>query len=158
MNQPHDAPDAQACEGCPGTDRHPNFGRRAVLAGAGAAAVTLTAAACTTSPPPKKPEPTVELPDGSVILTTVDQVPVDSGLLVGDTELVLVTQPEAGTFRAFSAVCPHAGCTVNVSGAELVCPCHGSHFTLDGSRTEGPAPSGLEPIDVEVRGTDIVRV
>ncbi|GAA4747599.1 Rieske (2Fe-2S) protein [Gordonia alkaliphila] len=157
MNEPqHSTP---TCTSCSAHGKQaPHVGRRAVLAGAGAAAVTLAAAACSTAPPAAQPEPTVELPDGTTILATVDQVPTGSGLLVGDTDQILVTQPVAGTFEAFSAVCPHAGCTVTVSGAELVCPCHGSHFALDGERTAGPAPSGLEPVEIEVRGSDIVRV
>lgn len=67
----------------------------------------------------------------------------------GDPALVL--QPKAGDFRAFDAVCPHAGCTVAYSrgvGA-IVCPCHGSQFNATTGAVEvGPATTGLAPIKV----------
>src|SRR6185312_6214959 len=38
----------------------------------------------------------------------------------------LVVQPVAGTFLAFDAVCPHAGCAVEYSTTSrlFICPCH----------------------------------
>ena len=52
-----------------------------------------------------------------------------------------MTQPVAGTFKAFSATCTHQGCTVNeVAGGTINCPCHGSKFAVaDGAPTAGPA-------------------
>jgi len=67
----------------------------------------------------------------------------------GDPSLVI--QPQAGTFLAFDAVCPHAGCTVewNPSGKLFVCPCHGSEFNgRTGAVEIGPAASGLAPIRI----------
>ena len=54
---------------------------------------------------------------------------------------VVVTQPAKGQFKAFTAVCTHQGCLVSkVEGGEIVCPCHGSHFSIkDGSPVSGPA-------------------
>jgi Rieske Fe-S protein len=49
---------------------------------------------------------------------------------------------------AFSAECPHAGCAVDFDGKQFVCPCHDSTFALDGSRLKGPAPRGLDPLEV----------
>ncbi|WP_308212976.1 Rieske (2Fe-2S) protein [Mycolicibacterium vanbaalenii] len=47
---------------------------------------------------------------------------------------MVLTQPNTGEFKAFSAVCTHAGCTVSeVIGASITCPCHGSSFHLDGT-------------------------
>ncbi len=54
----------------------------------------------------------------------------------------LVVQPVAGTFVAFDAVCPHAGCTVAYSstGRLFICPCHGSEFNgRTGAVEVGPA-------------------
>ena len=67
----------------------------------------------------------------------------------GDPSLVI--QPQAGTFLAFDAVCPHAGCTVewDPSGKLFVCPCHGSEFNgRTGAVEIGPAASGLAPIHI----------
>ncbi len=57
----------------------------------------------------------------------------------------LVVQPAAGTFLAFDAVCPHAGCTVEYYSSQklFVCPCHGSEFNgRTGSVEVGPAQRG----------------
>lgn len=72
----------------------------------------------------------------------------------GDPALVI--QPKSGTFLAFDAVCPHAGCSVEYSTAEhvFVCPCHGSQFNgRSGAVEVGPSQSGLTPIAV-AEGSD----
>jgi thiosulfate dehydrogenase [quinone] large subunit len=72
----------------------------------------------------------------------------------GDPSLVI--QPQAGTFLAFDAVCPHAGCTVQYDNVDkvLVCPCHGSRFNADtGAVEQGPAPTGLQSLRI-AEGSD----
>jgi thiosulfate dehydrogenase [quinone] large subunit len=67
----------------------------------------------------------------------------------GDPSLVI--QPSAGTFVAFDAVCPHAGCTVGYNAAQkiIACPCHGSQFNASTGAVEaGPAPHGLTKLAV----------
>jgi thiosulfate dehydrogenase (quinone) large subunit len=67
----------------------------------------------------------------------------------GDPSLVI--QPSAGTYVAFDAVCPHAGCTVGYNAAQkiIACPCHGSQFNASTGAVEaGPAPHGLTKLDV----------
>jgi thiosulfate dehydrogenase [quinone] large subunit len=62
----------------------------------------------------------------------------------GDPSLVL--QPQTGTFLAFDAVCPHAGCPVQYDATNklLICPCHGSEFNAHTGAVEvGPAATGL---------------
>jgi Rieske Fe-S protein len=68
-----------------------------------------------------------------------------------------VTQPTKGEFKAFSAICTHQGCPVNaVTGGEIVCPCHGSHFSItDGSPTSGPAAKPLAARKVTVDGAQL---
>jgi len=68
----------------------------------------------------------------------------------------LVVQPVAGTFEAFDAVCPHAGCIVNyvASAKRFICPCHGSEFNgRTGAVIQGPAPRGLGRIPI-AEGSD----
>jgi thiosulfate dehydrogenase [quinone] large subunit len=68
----------------------------------------------------------------------------------------LVVQPSRGTFLAFDAVCPHAGCTVEYSSSDhlFICPCHGSQFNgRTGAVEVGPAQSGLTPISI-AEGSD----
>ena len=55
--------------------------------------------------------------------------------------------------RAFSAVCPHLGCSVNVApeaGAGFACPCHTSAFDKDGKRKSGPAPRDLDSLATRI--------
>jgi Rieske Fe-S protein len=54
---------------------------------------------------------------------------------------VLVTGP--GEFAVLSPICTHLGCTVEIEGAVLVCPCHGSTYDLTGRVVRGPAERPL---------------
>lgn len=54
---------------------------------------------------------------------------------------------------AFSAVCPHLGCSVNVApgaGAGFACPCHTSAFDADGKRKSGPSPRDLDALATRI--------
>jgi len=151
--------------------------RRALLAGAGAACAAL-AAGCTTynansgglNGPPgggstsSAPASGGGTPSsgsggggGAGVLATTSQVPVGGGKILSDQKVVL-TQPAAGTFKGFSAVCTHQRCIVDaVSGGTIDCPCHGSRFSIsDGSVVTGPAASPLPPVSIKVEGTSIV--
>ena len=53
-------------------------------------------------------------------------------------------------------MCTHKGCTVGGDGGLILCPCHGSKFSIeDGSRQAGPAQSGLAPKNIAVDGDQI---
>ncbi|HET9972900.1 MAG TPA: Rieske (2Fe-2S) protein, partial [Streptosporangiaceae bacterium] len=67
---------------------------------------------------------------GAAVLAKASDVPVGGGTVLTDKKIV-ITQPQSGTFHAFTAVCTHAGCTVgSVSGGTINCPCHGSRFNI----------------------------
>ena len=91
-------------------------------------------------------------------LASASDVPVGGGTILADKKIV-ITQPRAGSFKAFTAVCTHQGCTVSsVSGGTINCPCHGSRFSVtNGSVVQGPAPSPLTPVSIKVHGTAIVQ-
>ncbi|MEU8764229.1 Rieske (2Fe-2S) protein [Streptomyces sp. NPDC048659] len=91
-------------------------------------------------------------------LAKTGDIPVGGGKVLADRGVV-ITQPKAGEFKAFSARCTHAGCTVaSVADGVIVCPCHQSRFDAsDGSVKGGPAPSPLEPTPIEVTG-DAIRL
>jgi thiosulfate dehydrogenase [quinone] large subunit len=64
-----------------------------------------------------------------------------------------LVHPAGSTFVAFSAVCTHAGCTVqyDASSVQFVCPCHGGTYDArSGHVLGGPPPSALAPIAVQV--------
>lgn len=63
---------------------------------------------------------------------------------------VALYKDEHGDVHAFSAVCPHLGCSVRWNSFEKTfdCPCHGSRFTVSGKVINGPANSDLKPIEV----------
>jgi Rieske Fe-S protein len=95
---------------------------------------------------------------GPIVLARTTDIPVGGGKILSDKKIV-ITEPQSGTFKAFTAVCTHQGCIVNsVSGGTINCPCHGSKFSIvNGSVVNGPAPSPLAPVGIEVEGTSIVQ-
>ncbi|MEV7526029.1 Rieske (2Fe-2S) protein [Streptomyces sp. NPDC091371] len=96
-----------------------------------------------------------EAAGGKAIAKAAD-VPVGGGTVLKDEKLV-VTQPTAGSFRCFTAVCTHQGCLVNkVADGTIDCPCHGSKFKVaDGAVAHGPAtrPLAEQKITVAADGS-----
>ncbi len=136
--------------------------RRVMLAGAGAAGLAgalagcgmvqkdVQAAASQQAIKPAKGSPSAEAGGGAMAdsggtaLAAASEIPVGGGMVFTAAKVV-VTQPAAGEFKAFSAVCTHAQCLVDkVAMGTIDCPCHGSQFSVkDGSVVSGPAPSPL---------------
>jgi nitrite reductase/ring-hydroxylating ferredoxin subunit len=92
---------------------------------------------------------------GQVLARTGD-IEVGGGTIFAD-EQVVVTQPTAGTFKCFTAICTHQGCPVaSVSDGTINCDCHGSQFSIkDGSVVSGPATFPLEEEPITVSGDSI---
>ncbi|MFC0625276.1 Rieske (2Fe-2S) protein [Kribbella deserti] len=110
-----------------------------------------------TTAPSSAPSATASTGGGGAVLGPVGDVPVGGGKIFPDQKLV-VTQPTAGQFKGFSAVCTHAGCVVeSVADGSIVCGCHGSKFKVaDGSVTTGPATSPLASVAVTVENGNIL--
>jgi Rieske Fe-S protein len=91
-------------------------------------------------------------------LAATSQVPDGGGKII-DGENIVITQPQSGSFRAFSAICTHEGCFVSsVSNGTINCPCHGSKFSIkDGSVVKGPATRPLAAIAIKVEGASIFQ-
>jgi Rieske Fe-S protein len=91
-------------------------------------------------------------------LLSVADVPVGGGRILGAEEIV-VTQPEQGEFKAFSAICTHQRCLVSeVADGTINCPCHGSRFRVaDGSVERGPATRPLPEERITVDGNTVRR-
>ena len=137
------------------SDQTTDLSRRTMLRGAavGGAALPLLAA-CGSGSGSKAAESSGQAGGGATVAAA--DVPVGGGTILADAKIV-VTQPEKGTFKAFTAVCTHQGCTVTkVLGGKIVCPCHGSTFSItDGSPQGGPAQSALAEKKVSVEGDQI---
>ncbi|WP_407563414.1 Rieske (2Fe-2S) protein [Streptomyces sp. 184] len=140
--------------------------RRTVVAAVGAGGLTAALAACGDDPGDsggsgdpgdsggaQEEQPQEGGGDAGPQLGTTAEVPEGGGKIFKDQKVV-VTQPEPGEFKAFSAVCTHQGCLVSsVEDGTINCACHGSKFAIaDGSVTKGPATQPLEAEDVRVDG------
>jgi Rieske Fe-S protein len=92
---------------------------------------------------------------GSALATT-SEIPVGSGKIF-TSEKVVVTQPNSGDFKAFSAICTHMGCIVStISNGTIDCPCHGSQYSIStGAVVGGPAPSPLPAQAIKLTGSNI---
>ncbi|MFE6845339.1 Rieske (2Fe-2S) protein [Streptomyces sp. NPDC057686] len=93
---------------------------------------------------------------GGQALAQTSDIPVGGGKVFKDQKVV-VTQPMAGQFKAFSATCTHQGCSVaTVKDGNIVCPCHQSLFKIaDGTVAGGPATRPLAAAKISVEGDKI---
>ncbi|GHC56255.1 Rieske (2Fe-2S) protein [Streptomyces cinnamoneus] len=129
--------------------------RRTVLRGAAlAGAAGLGAAACSGGAGGTR-GPAV--PTAPVDLGAAGEVPVGGARLFREQKLV-VSQPAAGEYKAFSAVCTHAGCVVDkVEDGKVSCPCHGSKFdATTGKVLQGPAGAPLPAVPVKADGGKLI--
>ncbi|MGQ0575917.1 MAG: Rieske (2Fe-2S) protein [Pseudonocardia sp.] len=132
----------------------PPVHRRTVLAGGAALGAAVLATACAATP--ATPAPPAGSGSSGTPVGPASEVPVGGGRVFEALEVV-VTQPVAGEFRGFSAVCTHTGCIVtSVTDGTINCPCHGSRFGLDGALVAGPAPRPLRERPVTVTDGQII--
>lgn len=101
-------------------------------------------------------------PDGSITLTGLQLLTQGTAQSFtfpnGEPGLIFMTA--SGQSGAVSAKCTHAGCTVewnapNDAKVPLRCPCHESHFSLDGKVLGGPAKAPLAEYAVTVSGEEV---
>ncbi|MET9483308.1 Rieske (2Fe-2S) protein [Streptomyces sp. NPDC006638] len=138
--------------------------RRTIVAAAGAVGLSAALVACgddTSDTADQKPGDAGadtgagDAGAGGVLAKTTD-IPEGGGKIF-DGQGVVVTQPEAGQFKAFSSKCTHQGCAVTtVKDGVINCPCHGSQFSVtDGSVKQGPATQPLPAASIKVTGDSI---
>lgn len=80
----------------------------------------------------------------------IKQIPLPEGLAEGIHFLdQLIYIKNKGEEKVFLARCTHLGCRINESkGDELLCPCHGSRFSMKGAPLKGPANRNLKELKI----------
>ena len=124
--------------------------RRIVFQGLGALGVAAALAGCGAGSE-------TPAPASGAVLATTDEIPVGGGIVLGD-EGVVLTQPTAGTIKAFVAICTHQGAALaRVADDGIECDLHGSRFSVrDGSATKGPATAALAEVAITVEGDRVL--
>lgn len=134
--------------------------RRTVVLAVGAAGAAAALTACGGSDGSGGAESVEQQPGsggaGGAVLAKTADIPEGGGVVFA-AQKVVVTQPTAGQFKAFSATCTHQGCAVkDVVDNVITCPCHNSTFdAATGSPTAGPATQPLPAREISVEGDSI---
>jgi Rieske Fe-S protein len=79
----------------------------------------------------------------------------DAWTLHPDVEIgrVWLIRREDNAVDAFTTICPHLGCSINCTGQQFLCPCHGGHFDLEGKRiapATNPAPRDMDRLECQL--------
>lgn len=74
----------------------------------------------------------------------------------GSADALYVLSVDRDRYAVLSPICTHLECTVNVEGAQLRCPCHGSTFDREGRVLRGPAERPLRRYEARVDGGELV--
>ena len=132
--------------------------RRDVVIGGGvlAAAVAVTSACGASGGGDDGGGGAASTPAGGGTTVKTSDVPLNGGTIL-QAQQIVVTQPQAGTYKAFSAICTHEGCLVtSVASNVIQCPCHGAQFSaVDGAVESGPAQQPLPSVALTVSGDTI---
>jgi glycine/D-amino acid oxidase-like deaminating enzyme/nitrite reductase/ring-hydroxylating ferredoxin subunit len=75
--------------------------------------------------------------------------PGKGGLVRDGMNIIAAFRDESGVIHRVSSKCSHVWCTVHFNSFERCwdCPCHGSHFDIDGRVLNAPATAPLEPVN-----------
>lgn len=82
----------------------------------------------------------------TILTVAREELPQDGALVYREARIAVMRDGER--VYALDLVCTHLGCTVNVTPAGLVCPCHGSAFDREGRVLKGPADRALKRYEV----------
>ena len=73
-------------------------------------------------------------------------------------DVLWVVKNSATQVAVLNQACPHVGCKLsfNEKTKQFDCPCHASHFEMDGKRIDGPAPRNMDPAAFAIVNGDVV--
>jgi cytochrome b6-f complex iron-sulfur subunit len=91
-----------------------------------------------------KPDPP---PPARYDLGAAGDYPPDSRTVLAEIPALLIRSKNG--YSAYSLVCTHLGCTVQVKTDTFACPCHGSRYDDHGKVTRRPASNPLQVLRVE---------
>ncbi len=74
------------------------------------------------------------------------------------TSETVIKDKDGSYWIALYQRCVHLGCTVPFRDdcVSFKCPCHGSHYNVDGEFLDGPAPRSLDRFGLSFTGEDVV--
>ena len=75
---------------------------------------------------------------------------INSKTFVGKEFILLSIKDEA---KVLSRRCPHLGCHLEINNkyGQIVCPCHGSRFDLEGRYISGPAKKDMQQLSFKIK-------
>lgn len=108
--------------------------------------------------PPENDDEAITI-EGNIVRLNLDAVSLAGlrqagGWMVIARASLIVVNIDGDLIRAFTDVCPHAGCrdSWRYESSRFVCTCHNSVFENDGSLVSGPAQSNLPEFEVQREG------
>ena len=104
------------------------------------------------------PKPELEAGFERVVVSSLRGLPAGEARAFQYGDLPYLVIHDRDAIYALSAICTHKGCLVawDRRRGELVCPCHGSAFDVNGNVKRGPAPRPLPSLKGRIIQDQIV--
>lgn len=129
--------------------------------------LTTAIAACTNNSPTTSPGAVARNPATATKVGdffrvgTVQELAKQGRLLLKEdkTSVIVLNNPtKPGSVYAIDSVCTHQGCAVDWDGdkKQIICPCHGSTFNVDGTVMKGVATKPLKSYEAKIDGDAIL--
>jgi Rieske Fe-S protein len=101
------------------------------------------------------------LPDDEPLAVTLRVARQDGFTQVVERTVVYVVKSGDNQVRAMHSTCTHLGCRTSYDAErkQILCPCHGGVYDLNGQVVAGPPPSPLPQLNARIEdGTVFVQV
>jgi quinol---cytochrome c reductase iron-sulfur subunit, bacillus type len=101
------------------------------------------------------------LRDGEPVPITLRVTRQDGFTQVVDRTVVYLVKTSDNQVRAMHSTCTHLGCrtSYDAESKQIVCPCHGGVYDIDGQVVAGPPPAPLPQLNARVEdGTVFVQI